>query len=402
MQKITDNRGVVFSQKLFQRLLAAYPKSHREEYGPAMAQLFRDQCRDAWREAGGRGLSTLWLRVLPDLVKTSVLEHLSTLNGRKSMFQKMIMGLRLRATPPATFLAVFAVVFLLVAISATVVTFILPESYASTVRIKVEGDASEINHIADLPTVRNTVRNYDPYLLQTELEVIRSQAVLPKVIENMNLNEKWAKRYNMDGLKTTDTMRLLKGRLDVRQFRNTTLMEVRVFSEDPKEAALIANEIASVYQKYRVEEGRRLVLSAFETLEERLRVQKETVADVQRRVERLRKELNIPSPEPAVEELRVQYQPYWEAKRELDEGSRSLKLLTWKVALEKTDLNIPRTMTQIVDRAEPGMRPVKPNKPLNLVLGVLIGVFLAALAGGAAALIVFARKGALRKNPATA
>jgi hypothetical protein len=58
--------ALAVSQKIFERLLLAYPKAHRAEYGPAMAQLFRDQCRDAWNESQRWGVMKLWLRVLPD------------------------------------------------------------------------------------------------------------------------------------------------------------------------------------------------------------------------------------------------------------------------------------------------------------------------------------------------
>jgi hypothetical protein len=97
--------------RLFQRLLAAYPRQHRREYGPAMAQLFRDQCRDAWGEGREQALIWLWLRVLPDLVKTSVVEHISTLNERKTMLDRMSTLLRPRSAPWIVFVAVFAVVY---------------------------------------------------------------------------------------------------------------------------------------------------------------------------------------------------------------------------------------------------------------------------------------------------
>jgi hypothetical protein len=58
-----ESKSVTFSQWMFQRLLNAYPKAHRQEYGPAMAQLFSDECHDGWNGAGLRGLAALWLRV---------------------------------------------------------------------------------------------------------------------------------------------------------------------------------------------------------------------------------------------------------------------------------------------------------------------------------------------------
>ena len=85
MSQPADPSAVARSRRLFERLLVVYPEAHRNAYGPAMAQLFRDQCRDAWRARRGWGLAALWLRVVPDLVKSSVGEHLANLKEAKSM-----------------------------------------------------------------------------------------------------------------------------------------------------------------------------------------------------------------------------------------------------------------------------------------------------------------------------
>jgi capsular polysaccharide biosynthesis protein len=51
----------------------------------------------------------------------------------------------------------------------------------------------------------------------------------------------------------------------------------------------------------------------------------------------------------------------------------------------KTDPQTPNlTLVQITDTATPGRSPVRPNKPLNLALGALAGIFLGLLAGGVA------------------
>jgi hypothetical protein len=115
MGESSTSRALTVSQKIFERLLLAYPKAHRVEYGPAMAQLFRDQCRVAWSESQSWGVMKVWLRVLPDLVNTSIAERLSALNERKSMSEKLASLFRFRqATPLSTFVAVLVVVFLLV------------------------------------------------------------------------------------------------------------------------------------------------------------------------------------------------------------------------------------------------------------------------------------------------
>src|SRR5438876_2109362 len=81
---------------------------------------------------------------------------------------------------------VILAVFLLVAITTTLVTFILPESFSSTVRIKVEKDA-----IVGGFEGRNAPLGFDPYWVQTEFETIQSKLILNQVITNLNLNKKW-------------------------------------------------------------------------------------------------------------------------------------------------------------------------------------------------------------------
>lgn len=290
-----DSSAVALSAKLFQRLLAAYPREHRREYGPPMAQLFRDQCRDAWSHNRGWGLTGLWLRVLPDLVKTSVLEHISAFNERKNMIERIGMLLRPRSAPWFVFIAVFAVVFLFVVTASTLITFILPESYSSTARVLVRQDATEASEKLD---ARTSLGPYDPYFLQTQMEIMRSQLVLDKVVNDLDLRTSWGGKYGSSGgLRPEDARAILQGRLELRPVRNTSLIEIRAFSDQPAEAAQLANAIAQSYREYRSH-------------------------------------------------------------------------------LAPAD---------IVDMAVPGLRPVRPNKPLNIALGVVGGIFLALAAGAAMA-----------------
>ena len=130
---------------------------------------------------------------------------------------------------------VILAVFLLVVVTATLVTLILPESYSSTARIKVERDQSDIPGIVGDPF---RAGSYDPYFIQTEFEVIQSELILGKVITALDLNKVWGKKFaNGEPLKTTEAMMLLKGRMDLRPVRNTSLIEIRIFSERPQEAA---------------------------------------------------------------------------------------------------------------------------------------------------------------------
>ena len=190
---------------------------------------------------------------------------------------------------------VIMAVFLLVVLTTTAVTLILPESWSSTVRISVEKDVSDI---APLGYQQYSAQTIDPFFIQTEFEKIRSKKVLHKVIENLKLNERWAERYNNGlPLKTFETFNILKGKIDVRQTRNTSLIEIHVFSDaklkPAQEAADIANEIANVYKTNRVELKREQALGAIETLKEERAKHEKEVEEAQAYADKLRKDLKI-------------------------------------------------------------------------------------------------------------
>ena len=145
---------------------------------------------------------------------------------------------------------VILAVFLLV-----VITFILPESFSSSTRIKIERDQSDISGLQD----RGMLASYDPYFIQTEFELIQSEVILGKVIDDLDLNREWGKKYaGGERLKTPETFTLLKNRIDLRPVRNTSLIEIRVFGEKADEAAKIANSIADVYKKHRQDQRKEL------------------------------------------------------------------------------------------------------------------------------------------------
>src|SRR3974377_1862138 len=76
---------------------------------------------------------------------------------------------------------VILAVFLLVVLTTTAVTFILPEIYSSPVRIEVGKDSP---HIAPLLYGVQQQTTFDPYFIQTEFEKIKSKTVLHRVIES--------------------------------------------------------------------------------------------------------------------------------------------------------------------------------------------------------------------------
>jgi capsular exopolysaccharide synthesis family protein len=186
---------------------------------------------------------------------------------------------------------VIIAVFMLVVITATLVTFILPEQFASTATLKIERDKSDIDEIGGNSAHFNS---FDPYFIQTEFEVIQSEIILSNVVDVLNLNDKWGKKYN-DGnkFKTSESVGILKNRLDLRPRRNTTLIDIRVFSENPNEAAELANAVAVTYQTWRKEKGFRMTTAGIEALNKQLKTEDEKIARVKEELNTIREENKI-------------------------------------------------------------------------------------------------------------
>jgi capsular exopolysaccharide synthesis family protein len=406
--------------------------------------------------------------------------------------------------------AIIITVFLITAIIATAVTFILPESYASTCRIKVEND---VNDSSGGSAMTPSMMPYDPYFIQTTFEIMQSQIVLSNVISALNLNVEWGKKYfNGENLKTSETMEILKGRMALAPVRNTKLIAITVYSDDAKEAAVLANTIADAYKNYRLDSRRQFTAKGLEVLEGQYLEESNRISLTQQQIEKLRQDLAISGDqaeataytptlttemlqryhdqkiegERAYKELSVQLQelkslntdrlrdvlpgvvndgalsellgklheaqqkiaglkidyaadnnvvarvqtlidtlnhqiddrvagilsqlesqvsakkaaldalsqavenakikdqleaannqPYYNAKRDLEQMRSQHNLLYLKIEAERLDAEIPKTsMVQVTDRAEPGKSPVKPNKTVNIVLGLIFGLIM--------------------------
>jgi capsular exopolysaccharide synthesis family protein len=185
---------------------------------------------------------------------------------------------------------VILAVFLLVAITTTLVTFILPPTYSSAVRISVQKDATDIAGID-----RNTAMfsGYDPYWVQTEFEKIQSKLILHQVITNLDLNRKWGEKFKEGELRTDITYKLLKRAVEVVQSRNTSLIEIKVLSDDATEASVIANKIAEVYRDTRLARWREMSSKGLEKLEDEMNSQTATISNLQFEVDALKERIGI-------------------------------------------------------------------------------------------------------------
>ena len=186
---------------------------------------------------------------------------------------------------------VILTVFLLVALTTTIVTFLLPESFSSTAQISIE---------PDLPDVDPRDRGYmirpmaDPFFLQTEFKRIQSKPVLYQVIDELKLQEEWGRKYKQPGaIDKSRAYQILKGSIDVRQSHNTTLVEIQAYSDTKDEAPIIANKVAEVYKKVRDKTRSVLVENGILALRGQLAEMDRAVTNQQDKVNHLRTDLEI-------------------------------------------------------------------------------------------------------------
>ena len=172
--------------------------------------------------------------------------------------------------------------------------------YKSTARIKVESDQSDnarpiVWADYDHDGYQDLMVNHNaPNLIQIESEAIQSEAVLGKVIKDLNLNAEWGKKQGGGTLTTAETMAQLKKKLDLRPVQNTSLLEIGVKSDKPEEAANIANAIAGAYKAHRSEQRAQLTKGGIAALEERYVEQNKKVREAQKKVDDLGAKLQVP------------------------------------------------------------------------------------------------------------
>jgi capsular exopolysaccharide synthesis family protein len=192
--------------------------------------------------------------------------------------------------------AIIITVFLITAIIATVVTFILPVSYSSTAQISIEPDSvSDVSNMNGM-TSPNSV--YDPYYLETQLALLKGPEILDRVIDMLHLNEVWGKKYGVGQFKTSETLDILQHQLSLSPVRNTTLVNITVYSGDKNEAATIANAIANAYKEFRHDQITKQTEGGIKTLEASYQTEDDQIKTNQAEVDFLRKKLKITDMDP--------------------------------------------------------------------------------------------------------
>jgi capsular exopolysaccharide synthesis family protein len=180
-------------------------------------------------------------------------------------------------------------VAILVVITGTVYTLMLPNIYASSVRISVREDSPEINPFSFQQ--QSYAVPYNPYFLRTQFEIIQSKPIFEAVINRLNLQQQWGKED--EKVPRDVALKILQNSITVVQERDTTLIRIIVRRDDPDEAARIANEVAQVYRDSRLEIAGREMRTALDSIDQALKEQQERVAEAEESVQEIREEFGL-------------------------------------------------------------------------------------------------------------
>lgn len=191
-------------------------------------------------------------------------------------------------------MGIILLAFLLTMVTAGVTVYFVPRQYYSKVSMEVKPDENRIGIFEGSQGSRSTAA--DPRFVATQFNVIQQKEILYPVIQNLNLAKKWA----VAGVKLPEEQAFIRLRkmLDIREIRNTEMIEIGVYSTDPKEAAEIANTIAVVYQDRRRNDQLQMVSRGLSQLEEEVNKQRKKVEEASEAAAKLRVELGIIDQDP--------------------------------------------------------------------------------------------------------
>ena len=136
-----------------------------------------------------------------------------------------------------------AATFFFVTVTAvTIATFMEKEIYRATATVIVDVETPEILSVKDV--VKLGEPNYLAYrdYIETQREIIRSRRIAYNVMKNLKLSQR--KEFQ----KAKDPIECLLKKLRVELVRDTRILKINIDDENPKLAALMANEFAKVYE----------------------------------------------------------------------------------------------------------------------------------------------------------
>lgn len=137
---------------------------------------------------------------------------------------------------------VILLTLLLVFMTASVITYVMPKRFESFATIEVKPRERTIDPLGGMIDSRGPTMT--PQFFGTEFEKIKSRNSLERVMVNLDLTSKWS-------MEPETVLSILKGIVNTQNIRGTDLIQIRVRHTNKEDARDITAEVASSYKEYR-------------------------------------------------------------------------------------------------------------------------------------------------------
>lgn len=193
---------------------------------------------------------------------------------------------------PRTLFKFFALVAGLVIFGWGLWLLFSPAQYQAVVKLEIAPDV-------EIDSDGSTLTPYQPDFMETEVKAVSSDAVLSNVVQSLNLNTAWSKRYARRGqLETRQTVELLRQHMAVEADPDTRLIDIYIWDEYADEAVRIATAVAQAYQDYRIQQNEQQMTAAVEVLRDNFQKEETEISALQDRLDQMRKQLVPTNPAP--------------------------------------------------------------------------------------------------------
>jgi succinoglycan biosynthesis transport protein ExoP len=184
----------------------------------------------------------------------------------------------------------------------SMVAQLLPRVYQASCLIQVQPESPDIDSFT-----RGKPDQYDENFLRTQFELIQSDQVVEDVVRELNLTEILGREYGHlreDSDKTkvfNRTVKLVSSKIEVRQRKDTNLIEIAVKLDRPKKpkgqaavlAARIANEVGKAFRNQTSLKSRETTKRALQELQREIKILEEQITEAQQQLDQVRQQYRL-------------------------------------------------------------------------------------------------------------
>ena len=268
--------------------------------------------------------------------------------------------------------------FIICVTVVTIGTFLMTPLYRSEVKMMVEGENTNVRSAEESASAGSSVDLFENYLA-TQIELIRSDAVAGKIFEEFNLQEtpRYAKKM---GLAKIFQNHFHKD-IYIEQVKGSRMLLLAVENPDPKIAADVVNRLADVYAKDNLMRRAMMFIR-----NQRMASLNDEFLRLQSKLDSLSNRFGPKHPEMIAlrNEIRTMARRIESERAKNDQDVMENVPMEDQALLEDTLQKIQESSVfsssrmnniGIIDRAYVSKEPVKPKKTLNIILGILAGLF---------------------------